>query len=64
MEGVTLEDGEAVVNLSGTLMLGGVCDNPRVETQLEETALQFSTVSRVSLFVNGVPLEDLLSGDG
>ena len=64
VEGITLEDGEAVVNLGGTLMLGGVCDNPRVEAQLEETALQFSTVSRVSVFVNGVPLEDLLSGEG
>ena len=64
VERVTIEDGEAVVNLSGTLMLGGVCDNPRVEAQLEETALQFSTVSRVSVFVNGVPLEGLLSGEG
>jgi hypothetical protein len=64
VEGVTLEDGEAIVKLSGTLMLGGVCDNPRVEAQLEETALQFSTVSRVSVFVNGVPLEGLLSGEG
>jgi len=64
VEGITLESGEAIVNLSGTLMLGGVCDNPRVEAQLEETALQFSTVSRVSMFVNGVPLEDLLSGEG
>jgi hypothetical protein len=64
VEGVTIEDGEAIVNLSGTLLLGGVCDNPRVEAQLEQTALQFSTVSRVSVFANGVPLEDLLSGEG
>ena len=64
VEGVTIEDGEAIVNLSGTLLLGGVCDNPRVEAQLEQTALQFSTVSRVSVFVNGVPLEDLLSEEG
>lgn len=64
VEGVTIENGEALVNLSGTLLLGGVCDNPRVEAQLEQTALQFSTVSRASVFVNGVPLEDLLSGEG
>jgi hypothetical protein len=51
-------------NLSGTMMLGGVCDNPRVEAQLEETALQFPTVSQVSVFVNSRPLEEVLSLKG
>jgi LysM repeat protein len=50
------------INLAGTLRLGGVCDNPRVEAQLEQTALQFSTVKSVRYFVNGTPLETLLSG--
>ncbi|MGA9349893.1 MAG: GerMN domain-containing protein [Anaerolineae bacterium] len=64
LEGVTIEGGKAIINLSGTLMLGGVCDNPRVEAQIEESALQFSTVREVSVFVNGKPLEEILSLKG
>jgi hypothetical protein len=61
VEGVTIEDGLATIHLSGTMTLGGVCDNPRVQAQIEETALQFSTVSDVAVFVNDVPLEEVLS---
>jgi len=58
---VTIEQGKAIVHLTGTIMLGGACDAPRVEAQIEQTALQFSTVNDVSVFVNDVPLEDVLS---
>ena len=61
VEGVTIDQGKAVIHLSGTLMLGGVCDAPRVEAQIEQTALQFSTVHEVAVFINDVPLEDVLS---
>ncbi len=61
VERVVIEDGVATIDLSGTLMVGGVCDNPRIQAQIEETALQFSTVREVHLFVNDVPLDDLLS---
>jgi hypothetical protein len=64
VENVVIEGGVATINLTGTLMLGGVCDNPRVKAQIEETALQFSTVREVRVFVNGVPLDDLLSQQG
>lgn len=64
LQDVTIESGRAVIHLTGTLMIGGVCDNPRIKAQLEETALQFSTVNTVSIFVNDVPLEDLLSQEG
>jgi len=40
--------------------VGGVCDEPRVQAQLRETALQFSTVDSVSIFINGIQLEDAL----
>ncbi len=63
LERVTIEDGEAVIRLSGTLQLGGVCDEPRVRAQLEHTALQFSTVDEVSIFIDGTPLDELL-GEG
>jgi Sporulation and spore germination len=58
---VTIEQGKAIIHLTGTLMLGGTCDAPRVEAQIEQTALQFSTVSDVAVFVNDVPLEEALS---
>lgn len=58
---VVIEGGKASVELSGTMMLGGECDNPRVEAQLTKTALQFSTVSEVAITINGKPLKDVLS---
>jgi hypothetical protein len=61
LDSVNIKDGTAIVYLSGTLLLGGVCDNPRVEAQLEQTALQFSTVNAVAIFINGRPLRDALS---
>jgi hypothetical protein len=53
--------GVATINLMGQLQLGGVCDVPRVREQLRATALQFPTVREARFFINGVPLEDLLS---
>ena len=58
---VRIDQGNAIIRLTGTLMLGGTCDAPRVEAQIEQTALQFSTVSTVTVFVNDVPLEEALS---
>jgi hypothetical protein len=59
--GVTIEQKKAIIHLTGSVMLGGVCDAPRVEAQIEQTALQFSTVNEVAVFINDVPLEDVLS---
>jgi hypothetical protein len=64
VENVTIQSGVATINLSGTLTLGGECDNPRVEAQIEGTALQFHTVQQVSVFLNGKPLKDVLSLKG
>jgi Sporulation and spore germination len=61
VESVTIKDGKAVVRLSGTLLMGGECDNPRAAAQLEETVLQFPTVTEASIFVNGKPLSEVLS---
>jgi hypothetical protein len=61
VESVNIQQGEAIVKLAGTLTQGGECDSPRVQAQLEETVLQFSTVSKASIFINGKPLEDVLS---
>ena len=61
---VAVIGGEARINLTGTMMLGGVCDNPRVEEQLKALALQFNTVERVSIYINGEALEDVLDLKG
>ncbi|RPJ00498.1 MAG: hypothetical protein EHM39_04760, partial [Chloroflexi bacterium] len=58
---VVIEGGKATIELSGSMMLGGVCDNPRVEAQLLKTALQFNTVSEAAVTINGKPLKDALS---
>lgn len=62
LESVAIQNGLATIKLTGALTLGGTCDAPRVLAQLEETALQFSTVKQVNILVNGKKLQDLLSG--
>jgi len=64
LESVTLVNGKAVIKLTGTLMLGGECDDPRVVAQLEGTARQFPTVQTVEIYVNGHLLADVLSLKG
>jgi Sporulation and spore germination len=64
LESVTVEAGVAVIKLTGSLMLGGECDNPRVAAQLDATARQFPTVSDASIFINGKALADVLSLKG
>jgi LysM repeat protein len=64
LDDVTIVGGKATIQLSGTLRLGGACDTPRVEEQLRAAALQFSTVTEVEVWVNGVPLDEALSARG
>lgn len=61
LESATVEDGVAKVVLTGTLNLRGVCDNPRVEAQLEETAKTAADVNKVEVTLNGKTLDEALS---
>lgn len=61
LRSVRIEQGKAIIHLTGTVMLGGVCDSPRVQAQIEQTALQFSTVNDVDVFINDTPIEEVLS---
>lgn len=61
VQAVTITNGAAHVELTGTMMLGGECDNPRVQAQLENTVLQFPTVTSADIFINGKTLEEALS---
>ena len=58
---LALKSGVATIHLTGKMTLGGECDNPRVQAELEETALQFSTVKSVSIYINNVLLQKALS---
>ena len=64
VESVKIENGKASVYLTGTMTLGGECDNPRVQAQLEQTVRQFSTVTDMEIFINGRSLADALSLKG
>ena len=64
VQSVTINNGLATIRLTGSLNLGGICDDPRVAAQFDAIGRQFSTVQKVQVFVNGTPLEDLLSGKG
>jgi len=57
VQGIDIENSEAIIALNGTLQVGGVCDEPRVVEQIEQTALQFSTIDSVSITLNGEPLD-------
>ncbi len=61
LAGINLKDGVADIKLSGKVSLGGECDNPRVEAQLEETARQFSSVKKVNISINDKPLSEVMS---
>ena len=61
VESINISAGKASVYLTGSLTMGGECDNPRVQAQLEQTVLQFPTTTEADIFINGKPLADALS---
>jgi hypothetical protein len=56
-----LDGTTAVVNLSGSLHTGGVCDTPRIEAQLAQTAVAATGASQAEIYIDGNALTDLLS---
>jgi hypothetical protein len=61
LDKAVIKDGVAFVDISGTMQLRGECDNPRVQAQLEQTVLQFSTINQLKITLNGKPLSEALS---
>ena len=47
--------------LTGQFMLGGVCDIPRAKAQLEYTAMAAAGATSAQVFVNGRPIDEVLS---
>lgn len=58
---VSIEGGTATVHLAGAVLLAGTCDTPRFKAQIEETIRQFPSVKEVAVFINGLPLDQVLS---
>ncbi|MFQ6155904.1 hypothetical protein ACLMMA_05400 [Micrococcus luteus] len=55
-------DGTTItVYLSGSFFLGGVCDIPRAEAQINLTAITAAGAKRAAVFVNGRPMAEVLS---
>lgn len=46
-------NGVAKIYLKGQISLPGVCEDPRLLSQFEEIAKQFSTVQKVEMYING-----------
>jgi hypothetical protein len=55
---------EVRVYLSGYVEIGGDCDGLRILAQLTRTALQFRDLQHAQFFLDGKPLQGVLSGKG
>ena len=64
VEPVPGRDGAYRVHLRGDLRMGGVCDAPRVRAQIEGTAERAEGVEEVQVFLDGEPLDAVLSARG
>jgi hypothetical protein len=57
---VSLVNGTATIRLSGQVFVAGVCDEPRIQSQIEATARQFRTVKNVKVFIGKQTLADAI----
>jgi hypothetical protein len=57
---VSIRKSTATIYLSGEVFVAGVCDQPRIESQIEATARQFPTVKRVKVFIGKRSLADAI----
>ena len=57
---VSIRGSTATIHLSGEVFVAGICDQPRIESQIEETARQFPTVKSVKVFIGKRTLADAI----
>ncbi len=60
VDDIELQGNTAAIYLSGTVILGGTCDQPRVEEQIAAVARQFPGVSKAVIIVNGGPIDSAI----
>ena len=62
LKSVSIARGTAIIKLTGEApRVAGICDEPRIKGQIIETAKQFPKVKRVKVFINGKPMDKLIS---
>jgi hypothetical protein len=57
---VSIVNGVATIRLSGEVSVAGVCDEPRIESQIDATARQFRNVKKVKVFIGKQTLADAI----
>jgi hypothetical protein len=57
---VSIRKSTATIYLTGEVFVAGICDEPRIKSQVEETAKQFPNVKRVKVFIGKRRLEDAI----
>lgn len=60
VKSVVISNRTASIYLTGEVFVAGVCDEPRIESQIQETALQFPTVKKVKVFIGKRTLADAI----
>lgn len=58
-----VEGDTVTVELTGMPLPGGECDDPRIEAQLERTAMAATGASEALILIDGVPIEEFLRLD-
>ena len=62
IKSIVISKGIATIRLSGDgLSVAGICDEPRIISQIEATAKQFPAVKKVRVFVNGISLAEVIN---
>jgi len=60
LRSASISGNTATINITGEIFVAGVCDMPRIESQIEETARQFQNVKRVRVFVGNQTLRNAI----
>ena len=60
VESAAIINNTAIIHLSGEVFVAGVCDEPRITSQIEATARQFPNVRRVRVFIGKQTLADAI----
>lgn len=63
LDSVSIQSGVVTVEFNGRYGFTGVCEDARLISQIEETVLQFPSVEKVEIFINGRDLKNLYKGN-
>ncbi len=60
LRSVSIVNHTATIRFSGELYVAGVCDEPRIESQIDATARQFPSVKKVKVFIGNRTLAEAI----